>query len=121
MGENRAGNLIVMYSDVANSLERAVEVAITAVHLHTRTVLYLDQTWRSLFTAKGPLEKRKDLRACAANIRSFLAAGGQIWVSSSHIGFVGTPDPPSLIEGAISVDDTMLLTFLNQDTLVLPF
>lgn len=64
MGENRAGNLIVMYSDVANSLERAVEVAITAVHLHTRTVLYLDQTWRSLFTATGPLEKRKDLRMC---------------------------------------------------------
>jgi len=114
--------LIVTHSDVTTTLERAVEVGIKAVHLYKQTVVYLDQTQRSLFTAKGsPLEKRKDLRECAANIRSFLATGGQIWISSSQIGFIGTPDLPSLIEGALYVDDEMLLTFLNQDTTVVPF
>ncbi len=123
--------LMVTYSDVPNTFLRAVEVALTAVLRYKRTVLYLDQTWGSYVMTKGPLEKSKDrlLRECAANIRSFLSAGGQIWVSSSQIGLV-TPEQQSLvrfdplgslIEGAVYVDDQMLLTFLNQDTIVVPF
>ena len=47
--------------------------------------------------------------------RSFLNAGGQLWVAPSKL----SQEP--LIEGAIVIDDKTLLTFLNQDTIALTF
>jgi hypothetical protein len=115
-------------SDNINPLVRAVELAAAAVDLHKRTVLYLDKGWNQYAQLESfsALEKGKYTRELAANWRSFRNAGGQIWVSppdlnppieKSLIKF----NPQPLIEGIIIVDDKTLLTFLNQDTIVLTF
>ncbi len=115
-----AENMCLMVTDAndyVNSLMRAVELAGIAVDLYKRTVLYLDGDWNRYAQVEvfSALEKRKQTRETAVKLRSFLNAGGQLWVSPSKL----SQEP--LTEGAIVVDDKTLLTFLAQDTIVLTF
>jgi len=104
-------------SEYINSFTRAVELAAAAVDLHKQTVLYLDKDWNRYAQVEffSAFEKRKQTRESAVKLRSFLNAGGQLWVSPSNL----SQEP--LIEGASVVDDKTLLTFLNQDTIVLTY
>ena len=104
-------------SEYVNSLMRAVELAGRAVELYKRTVLYLDGDWNRYAQVEvfSALEKRKQTRETAVKWRSFLNAGGQLWVAPSK------RNQEPLIEGAIVVDDKTLLTFLAQETVVLTF
>ncbi len=113
--------MVTTENEYVYTLTRAVEMAVVAVATGKRTVIYLDLSWTQ-FAKAGALEKRSDTRESAVKLRSFLNAGGQLWVSrftAPAYSFKLDKDP--LIEGAQMVDDTTLLNFLMQDTLLITF
>src|SRR5579862_8067028 len=114
-----AENMCVMVTtgnEYVYTLTRAIDLAAEAVGFGKRTVIYLDLTWKQ-FAKAGALEKRSDTRESAVKLRTFLNAGGQLWVSSSphHFKF----DQQQLLQGAQIVDDRTLMAFLTQDTQIL--
>jgi len=119
--------LLTTDSGARDGFTRAVELALEAVALNKQTVLYLDKGWNWCGKVGG-LEMmlgKQAAREYEVKFRSFLNAGGQIWLSRSGFdrqvfGSV-IPDPTPLVEGVIVVDDKTLLTFLTQDTAVLTF
>lgn len=121
--------ILTEHSGARDGFTRAVELALEAVALHKQTVLYLDKGWNRCGKVGG-LEMmlgKQVARDYEVKFRSFLHAGGQIWLSQSgldqHIVVFGSviPDRTPLVEGVIVVDDKTLLTFLTQDTAVLTF
>jgi hypothetical protein len=119
-----AENICLMLStecEFVYPLTRAIDLAVAAVDLHKRTVLYVDEQWKRYVKA-GELENRSDTRESAVKLRSFLKAGGQLWVTpSARSPLPSKIEKLPLIEGAIVVDDETLMTFLTQNTLVLTF
>ena len=120
-------NICLMFTqaDTSGVILRVLSLAVAAVDLHKRTVLYVGGRWTELVKpALLEQTEREYLKTYKVSvvelIRHFQNAGGQLWVSSfdaQQMDLVRWP----LIEGATVVDDQTLLTFLTQGTVVLNF
>ncbi len=123
-----AENICLMFteSETHSSLVRVLSLAAAAVDLHKRTVLYLGGSWIELARSDKYLENReRDYQrtykvSVVELFRHFQNAGGQLWVSALSVRDLDLVKWP-LIAGATVVDDTTLLTFLTQGTVVLNF
>ncbi len=120
-------NICLMFTQAEShsAILRVLSLAVAAVDLHKRTVLYVGGRWTELVKpALLEQTEREYLKTYKVSvvelIRHFQNAGGQLWVSSfdaQQMDLVRWP----LIEGATVVDDKTLLTFLTQGTVVLNF
>ena len=125
-----AENICLMLSetDTTNVLFRVLSLAATAVDLHKRTVLYVGGQWAGL-AQQGQLERRdRELQLkgfykgtpLVDLFRHFQNAGGQLWVSAFDAQRMNLNTHP-LIAGAYVVDESTLLDFVTQETVVLNF
>ena len=118
--------LMLTESTNASALVRVLSLAVAAVDLHKRTVLYVGGEWIDLATSAKYLEQRERIYQGTYKVsvlelfRHFQQAGGQLWVSSSSVQGLDLVKRP-LIQGTTVVDDQTLLTFLTQGTVVLNF
>ena len=118
--------LMLTETDTQSVLARVLTLAVAAVDLHKRTVLYLDGQW-GRFAKAGELEKHERvLKSIYGSLsvvelfRHFQNAGGQVWASSS-LAQRQDFGKQVLIQGVTFVDERMLMSFLTQDTVVLNF
>ena len=118
--------LMLTESESIATFVRGLSLAVAAVDLHKRTVLYVDGPWTDIATREA-LERReslvkmvyKDLSVLSL-FRHFLNAGGQVWISPLGAQALQRSKQP-LVAGVRVVDEQTLLTFLTQGTVVLNF
>lgn len=122
-----AENICLMLTEATttNALVRVLKMAVAAVDLNKRTVLYVDGRWAELARAGEFEQREREIKtlyklSVVELFRHFQNAGGQLWVSSFHIQQMDLGKRP-LVAGATAVDEKTLLTFLTQGTVVLNF
>lgn len=120
-------NICLMLTEATstNALARVLSLAIAAVDLHKRTVLYVGGRWADLARAGEFEQHEREFKtfykiSVVESFRYFQSAGGQIWVSAFNAQPWDLSKRP-LVQGASIVDDKTLLTFLTQETVVLNF